>query len=195
MSQENVEIVLERFLATAGGDPAGAQGFWDDSIEWDMSGVAGWPEKQVYRGSEEVASFLRAWADSWQEWHFDVDEVRDAGADKVFAAIHERGIGAGTGATVEQRRYFALGLREGRAVSVEMGRRAQGRRAAGLASSRVPRAACRDRTGAAAIVRNTWRDDLCPRPFNGMEGLQARGHSQSHTRPLCRIANPILDFH
>jgi ketosteroid isomerase-like protein len=120
MSQENVEIVRESFLATANGDPTGGQMLWDDSIEWDMSGVTGWPEKRVYRGREEVATFLQAWAASWEEWHFDVDEVRDAGGDNVFAAIHEWGIGTGTGASVDQRRYFALTLRAGRAVLVRM---------------------------------------------------------------------------
>jgi ketosteroid isomerase-like protein len=88
-------------------------------IEWDMSGVVGWPEKQVYRGPE-VGEFLRAWADSWRTWHFDLDEVRDAGGEQVFAAIHEWGIGAQSGARVDQRRYFAVTLRGGRFVRVRM---------------------------------------------------------------------------
>jgi ketosteroid isomerase-like protein len=67
-----------------------------------------------------VTAFLQAWADSWQDWHFDLDEVRDGQGERVFAAIHEWGIGTGTGANVDQRRYFALTLREGRAVRVQM---------------------------------------------------------------------------
>ena len=93
MSQENVEIVRESFLATGSGDPAAAQAVrersFDQSIEWDMSGVIGWTEKEIYRG-REVGLFLQAWADSWRTWHFDLDEVRDAGEEQVFAAIHER---------------------------------------------------------------------------------------------------------
>ena len=97
-----------------------------------MSGVTGWLEKRVYRG-REVIPFLQAWADSWQDWHFDLDEVRDGEGERVFAAIHEWGIGMGTGAHVDQRRYFALTLRGGRAVRVQMfSERAQALEAAGL---------------------------------------------------------------
>ena len=119
MSQENVEIVREAFIATSGGDAAAALWAWDPAIEWDMSGVTGWPEKRVYRG-EEVGEFLRMWDESWQEWHFDLDEVRDGTEERVFAAIHEWGIGAATRANVEQRRYFATTLRGGRFVRVQM---------------------------------------------------------------------------
>ena len=66
MSQENVEVVREGFLATARGDPATARPYFDSSIEWDMAGVIGWAEKRVYRG-QEVGPFLRGWADSWRE--------------------------------------------------------------------------------------------------------------------------------
>ena len=97
-----------------------------------MSGVIGWTEKQVYRGPE-VAEFLRAWADSWQEWRFDVEEVRDAAGDIVFVAIHEWGIGVDSGAGVDQRRYFAVTVRDGRIVRVRMfSERADGIEAAGL---------------------------------------------------------------
>ena len=119
MSRQDLEIVREAFLAVGGGDPMAAADFYDPAIEWDMSGVTGWLEKRVYRGPE-VIPFLQAWADSWQDWHFDLDEVRDGEGDRVFAAIHEWGTGTGTGAHVDQRRYFALTLREGRAVRAQM---------------------------------------------------------------------------
>jgi ketosteroid isomerase-like protein len=67
-----------------------------------------------------VEEFLRAWADSWHDWHFDVTDVRDAGEDRVFAAIHERGVGAESEAAVEQDRYFVFTLRGDRVVRVQM---------------------------------------------------------------------------
>jgi hypothetical protein len=49
MSEQNVHLVRESFLATASGDPAAAQAarerYFDRAIEWDMSGVVGWTEK------------------------------------------------------------------------------------------------------------------------------------------------------
>jgi ketosteroid isomerase-like protein len=133
MSRENVEIVREGFLASGSGDPAAAQRYFDQAIEWDMSGVVGWPEQDVYRG-QEVEQFLQAWADSWGgTWHYDVEEVLDAGGNQVFVAIHEWGTGAESGASVDQRRYFAATLREGQIVRVRMfSERADAVEAAGL---------------------------------------------------------------
>src|SRR2546421_11882222 len=100
MSQDNVEIVREGFLATGSGDPAAAQAvrerFFDQSIEWDMSGVVGWTEKRVYRG-QEVGEFLRAWADSWRGWDFCLGDRRAAGGGQGMAAIHEWGSGGENG--------------------------------------------------------------------------------------------------
>ena len=115
-----METVRASFLAAASGDPVAGARSWDPSIEWDMSGVAGWAEQRVYRGMEEVATFLQAWANSWQDWHFDLDDLRDGTGEQVFAAIHEWGIGASTGATVDQRRFFAVTLRDGVTVRLQM---------------------------------------------------------------------------
>ena len=123
MSEENVAVVREAFLAFGAGDPrkaqSAAQRIFHSAIEWDMSGVAGWPEKRVYR-AQEVGAFLQAWADSWRDWRFDVEEVREAGDEGVFSAIHEVGIGLESGASVDQHRYFATTVRGGRIVRVRM---------------------------------------------------------------------------
>jgi hypothetical protein len=38
----------------------------------------------------------------------------------VFAAIHESAMGPGSGASVDQRRYFVFTMSDGRAVRVQM---------------------------------------------------------------------------
>jgi ketosteroid isomerase-like protein len=119
MSEDDVRRVREGLVASAGGDPVAGQHFWDPSIEWDMSGVSGWAEKRVYRGPE-VAEFVRAWAGSWRGWHFDVEEVCAGEGEAVFAAIHERATGVGSGASVDQRRYFVFTMRDGLAVRAQM---------------------------------------------------------------------------
>jgi ketosteroid isomerase-like protein len=137
MSQENVEVVREAFLATSGGDPAAGRSAWDPAIEWDMAGVTGWTEKRVYRGPE-VLTFLEEWANSWRDWHFDVEEVRDGGQEQVFAAIHEWGTGIESAASVDQRRYFAVDLSGGRIVRVRMfSDRAEALEAMGLSEQDV----------------------------------------------------------
>ena len=132
MSQENVEVVRRGLVATSGGDPDAAHAVFDPSIEWDMSGVTGWLEKPAYRGPE-VGEFLRSWADSWQDWHFDITDVRDAGTDRVFSGIHEWGIGTESDVSVDQYRYLVFTVRSGRITRVQMfSDRAQALEATGL---------------------------------------------------------------
>jgi ketosteroid isomerase-like protein len=119
VSQENVEIVRRVFLATSSGDPAATAEAFDPDIEWDMTAVGGWAEKDVYRGAE-VPRFLRDWADAWQDWRFDVEEVRAAGDEQVFVAIHEWATGVESLAQVDQRRWFAVEVRDRRIVRVRM---------------------------------------------------------------------------
>jgi ketosteroid isomerase-like protein len=116
VSEENVEVVRRAFIATSGGDPTVVE--YDPLAEWDMTGVAGWPDKDVYRGSE-ILQFLQAWANSWRDWHFDIEEVLDADS-QVFVAIREWGIGVESDASVDQRRYFAVTVEHGRIMRVRM---------------------------------------------------------------------------
>jgi ketosteroid isomerase-like protein len=92
MSQANVEIVRQALLASRDGDFSGMKAACDPAIEWDMSGVPEWLEQRVYRGPQ-VWQFLEGWRQSWEGWHFEVEEVRGVG-DQVLVGIHERAKGA-----------------------------------------------------------------------------------------------------
>src|SRR4051794_6463197 len=119
MSQENVEIVRQAVVATSDGDFSAFEAASDPSIEWDMSGVTGWVEQEIYRGPQ-VLEFLEGWRQSWEGWHFDVEEVREGVGGQVLAGIHELATGADTGASVDQRRYLVSTLRDGKIVRVQM---------------------------------------------------------------------------
>jgi len=132
VSAENVEIVHEVFIARSGGDQVAGLDAFDPTGEWDMTGVAGWAEKDVYRGADEIVPFLEEWANSWRDWHYEIDEVRDAGG-QVFVAIHELATGIESGAKVDQRRYFAVEVDRGLIVRVRMfSERSDALEAAGL---------------------------------------------------------------
>ena len=119
MSQENVEIVRRAALAAGDGDFSRFEAASDPSIEWDMSGVAGWVEQEIYRGPQ-VFEFLEGWRQSWEGWHFEVEDVLEGAGGQVLAGIHERAKGADTGASVDQRPYLVLTLRDGKIVRVQM---------------------------------------------------------------------------
>src|SRR5436190_14561242 len=107
MSRHNLELVRDIFEAVGKrGDLESGLASMAPDVEWDMSGVVGWPEERTYRGLEAVRAFLEGWMASWSEWHFDTEEIADFG-DHVFVAIREWGWGADSGASVEQRRFFA----------------------------------------------------------------------------------------
>jgi ketosteroid isomerase-like protein len=132
MSRENVEIVRAAFIASSSGDPLAALPAYDPAGEWDMTGVTGWAEKEVYRGAEEVVPFLQGWAASWRDWHYEVEEVRDGG-ELVFIAIHELAFGSESGASVDQWRYFAVEVDQGLIARVRMfSERAAALKAVGL---------------------------------------------------------------
>lgn len=120
MSQANVEVVRRIFEAVGqhGDLEAGLANMAPD-VEWDMSGVVGWPEERGYHGRKAVRDFLKGWVESWSEWHFDTEQIVDLGND-VFVAIREWGLGADTGASVEQRRFFVWAMKDGRTVRVQM---------------------------------------------------------------------------
>jgi ketosteroid isomerase-like protein len=120
VSLQNVEIVRDVFVARSGGDQDAGLDAFDSRAEWDMSGVSGWAEKQVYRGAEEILPFLAGWASAWRNWHYGVEDVRDAGDGQVFVAIHEWATGVETGISVDQRRYFAVDLNDGLIVRIRM---------------------------------------------------------------------------
>jgi ketosteroid isomerase-like protein len=117
MSQNNVEIVRQALLASSGGDVSAAEAAFDPSIEWDMSGVTGWLDREVYRGLRKILAFLEGWRQSWDGWRFEVEGVQE-GEGEVFGGIRERAKSAATGISVDQRRYFVNTLREGRIVRV-----------------------------------------------------------------------------
>lgn len=103
MSAENVEIVrrgFEHYLATGE--------FLEELIApafvWDMSTFRDWPERQIYEGIEGAKEFLADWADAWDDWSFDVEELHDAG-DRVVAVIRQRGRSKTTGLEVDM--HFA----------------------------------------------------------------------------------------
>src|SRR4051794_40732600 len=119
MSQEPLEIVRQVVLAGSSGDFSRFEAACDPSIEWDMSGVTGWIEQEIYRGPQ-VLDFLEGWRQSWEGWHFEVEEVCEGVGGQVLAGIHEVAKGADTGANVDQRRYLVSALRDGKIVRVQM---------------------------------------------------------------------------
>jgi ketosteroid isomerase-like protein len=116
MSQENVENIragYERYAATGDFAPVVTGDF-----VWDVSNLH-WPGQQVYEGADGARTFLREWADAWEDWELEVDAFRDAG-DRVVVLVRQRGRSKTAGMPVEMSFAQVWTLRDGKAALMEM---------------------------------------------------------------------------
>ena len=114
MSQENVEVMRrgwKHFEAT--GEFLVAVDF-----VWDVSNL-GWPDQQVYSGPEGANQFNAEWADAWDDWHLEVEDLIDAG-ERVVAIVNQRGRSKATGIPVDMRFAQVWTLRDGQGVRMQM---------------------------------------------------------------------------
>jgi hypothetical protein len=95
MSQENVETArrgYEHFIAT--GDVLAE--VFDPEFILDMSKFRDWPERREYHGVQGLREFLHDWLEPWDEYEFQLQELREVG-DKVVAAMAQLPVDPGVG--------------------------------------------------------------------------------------------------
>jgi ketosteroid isomerase-like protein len=73
----------------------------DPAVEWDTTNYEGWPENDVYRGQEEVRSFLEGWRASWEQYEAGVEEHLDIDSERVLLLWWQRGRGRGSDIAVQ----------------------------------------------------------------------------------------------
>jgi ketosteroid isomerase-like protein len=114
VSQENLDIVRRALPENAPGNEEALLGILDEDVEWDYVGA--FPEGvTTYRGPEQVGEFLRQWAEGFDDFGFEAEELIDAD-DAVVIRLHQWGRGKGTGAPVESRTWQVMTLRDGKVV-------------------------------------------------------------------------------
>ncbi len=112
MSDRNVAVVrgmLEAFLRNDGEEALAAL---DPDVEWDGTNI---PDGEVSRGRDAVMRHMRAWADIWETWVIELDEVIDAGEGRVIAFIRERGR-TKTGMELDERHSELYVVRDGKVI-------------------------------------------------------------------------------
>jgi ketosteroid isomerase-like protein len=123
MSQENIELTRRAFetFNRGGVDACVSEGLWSPEIVWDAT-PSGIPGLGAYRGHEEVKRFFE---DDWfkvfpfEEWEVELEEVIDAGGDRVISMSRQHGRGASSGAVAELELAQIGTVRDGQVVRVD----------------------------------------------------------------------------
>jgi ketosteroid isomerase-like protein len=88
MSETNVAVVrgmLEAFLRS---DFETSLAAFDPDVEWDGTNL---PDGKISRGLDAVVDHLTSWAEMWENWEVELEDVIDAGEARVIAFVRERG--------------------------------------------------------------------------------------------------------
>jgi uncharacterized protein len=125
MSDENVGVVKQLFLALETDDFATALQLFDAEVEWS-------PTEGTYHGIEGVGTSFIEWMEPWDEHHIEPEEFVQ-GDDRVLVTVHLTARGQGSGMEINQRFFQVYTVRDGKIRRmVEYLDRARALEAAGL---------------------------------------------------------------
>jgi ketosteroid isomerase-like protein len=120
MSRENLEVVrgvFERFQAGLDRGDVGAafdSGALADDAEWIPPAEI--PEPTSYRGRDGFVEFMRVWTEDFERWSVRLEQLIDAGDDRVVALLHQWATGKGSGVPVELQYALVYELEDGRVI-------------------------------------------------------------------------------
>jgi ketosteroid isomerase-like protein len=88
MSEANVAVVRGMWEAFLRNDFETSLAAFDPDVEWDGTNL---PDGKISRGLDAVVDHATRWAEMWETWEVELEDVIDAGEDRVIAFIRERG--------------------------------------------------------------------------------------------------------
>jgi ketosteroid isomerase-like protein len=112
MSEENVAVVRGMWQAFLHNDFEASLGAFDPDVEWDGTNL---PDGKVARGLDAVVGHLTSWLEMWESWEIELEDVVDAGGDRVIAFTRERGRSK-TGLVTDERHSELYAVRNGKIV-------------------------------------------------------------------------------
>ena len=95
-----------------GNDFETALSAFDPDVQWDGTNL---PDGRISAGLDAVVEHLTKWAELWDSWEIELEQVIDAGGDQVIAFIRERGRTA-AGLEMNERHSELYTVNDGRIV-------------------------------------------------------------------------------
>jgi ketosteroid isomerase-like protein len=111
MPNTNIELVRSGMEAWDREDMPALIALCDPDVEF-VSIFAGM-EGRTYRGYDGLREYFADMSDTWTEFHRDIEEMIDAGDDRVVVFFRLRGIARGSGVPVDERVTTVFRLRNG----------------------------------------------------------------------------------
>jgi uncharacterized protein len=110
MSQQNVELMRAAFQAFSSGDLQALSGVLDPNVTWKAV-----EDPEPLLGFDGVLQSLSAWFEVWDDFHFDLEELIDAG-DNVVAIVNMRGRHADSPHEITERFFQVWMIRDRKIV-------------------------------------------------------------------------------
>ncbi|GAC1435715.1 MAG: hypothetical protein NVSMB51_05670 [Solirubrobacteraceae bacterium] len=117
MSHENVELVRQGYEAFAEGDLERVFARFSSQIEWDMSRRL--VDPGVYRGGEEVRTFVAGIQEAWSHMRHEPQKYIDAG-DSIVVTVRGTNTGRSSGIEVTATASWVWECQAGSVVRVTM---------------------------------------------------------------------------
>ena len=112
MSEANVAAVRGMWEAFLLNDFETALAAYDPDVEWDGTNL---PDGKISHGLDAVVDHLVRWAEMWEIWEVELEDVIDAGQDRVVVFFQERGRSK-AGLDVDERHSELYLVRDGKIV-------------------------------------------------------------------------------
>ncbi len=116
MSRENVEIVRRGFEAYARGDLAAILGDMDP----EMVTYREEPDGATFHGSEGFLRAVAEWVEDFAEFVATPEEIIDANDHQVLVRVHQKAVGAQSGAPIEADFWFLHTMRDAKITRLDM---------------------------------------------------------------------------
>jgi len=88
MSERNVVVVRAMWEAFLGNDFEAALSAFSADVEWDGTNL---PDGRISCGVDAVVEHVTRWAEMWETWEVELEQVIDAGGEQVIVFMRERG--------------------------------------------------------------------------------------------------------
>lgn len=105
-------MVRTMWMAFLRNDFEVALGVFDPEVEWDGTNL---PDGKISRGLDAVLDHVTSWAEMWETWNVDLEDVIDAGDHQVIAFIRETCVSK-AGLEVNERHSELYRLEHGKII-------------------------------------------------------------------------------